>query len=168
VVKIYDDMSNDDLIDLMLKRGGHSDGRSALGPTQSRDALVVPRVETKQNTLMDRRGRASKAFDFASILKPASIPITAYYTTETGSLFEGDCLNYLPKFKANLADTVFADPPFNLGKTYGNRTDDSRADNEYVACAKAGWKNVYEFWFPVVPCLFTISRSGASFWVPSL
>jgi site-specific DNA-methyltransferase (adenine-specific) len=31
-----------------------------------------------------------------------------------------------------LVDTVFADPPFNLGKIYGKRSNDSRVDTEYV------------------------------------
>jgi DNA methylase len=130
--EIYDNISDDDLIDLMLKKGASSDGGSGLGDTQNRDVPVVPWVETSQNVLMGRRGGPSQRFDLASILKSTSIPAKPYYAADTGLLFEGDCLNYLPKFTGDLVDTVFADPPFNLGKTYGNRTNDSRADDEYV------------------------------------
>jgi site-specific DNA-methyltransferase (adenine-specific) len=55
-----------------------------------------------------------------------------YYATSNGVLFEGDCLEILPRLPAATADMVFADPPFNLGKVYGRRTIDSRADEEYV------------------------------------
>jgi site-specific DNA-methyltransferase (adenine-specific) len=51
-------------------------------------------------------------------------------------LFEGDCLKILPSMPASAIDTVFADPPFNLGKVYGHQTDDSRADAEYIDWCK--------------------------------
>jgi site-specific DNA-methyltransferase (adenine-specific) len=59
-----------------------------------------------------------------------------YYATPGGLLFEGDCLDILPHFPDGIVDTVFADPPFNLGKTYGRRTNDSRADAEYIDWCK--------------------------------
>lgn len=34
----------------------------------------------------------------------------------------------LPKIKSEVVDSVFADPPFNLGKEYGKRTNDLRPD----------------------------------------
>jgi site-specific DNA-methyltransferase (adenine-specific) len=49
-----------------------------------------------------------------------------------GTLYEGDCLEILPTIKSESVDTVFADPPFNLGKVYGRRSVDSRAEAEYV------------------------------------
>ena len=38
-------------------------------------------------------------------------------------------------------DTVFADPPFNLGKEYGERTDDKRPDDTYLEWCKFGFRN---------------------------
>src|ERR1700693_3209267 len=55
-----------------------------------------------------------------------------YYATANGLLFEGDCLEFLPRIAASVIDMVFVDPPFNLGKTYGNRTNDALADSEYL------------------------------------
>jgi site-specific DNA-methyltransferase (adenine-specific) len=55
-----------------------------------------------------------------------------YYATASGLLYEGDCLGILPKIGTGVIDMIFADPPFNLGKTYGRRTNDSRADAEYI------------------------------------
>jgi site-specific DNA-methyltransferase (adenine-specific) len=59
--------------------------------------------------------------------------VRPYHSTKLGTLYEGDCLDVLPSIKDGAVDTVFADPPFNLGKKYGKRTNDSRADAEYIA-----------------------------------
>ena len=56
--------------------------------------------------------------------------------TERGSLYEGDCLNVLPLVRDSSVDTVFADPPFNLGKEYGKRVDDGRVDRDYLDWCK--------------------------------
>ncbi|HVC56575.1 MAG TPA: site-specific DNA-methyltransferase [Stellaceae bacterium] len=66
----------------------------------------------------------------------ASDGFAPYYATSLGRLYEGDCLDILPQLGAGSVDTVFADPPFNLGKTYGRRTNDSRADAEYLDWCK--------------------------------
>src|SRR3989449_9581620 len=55
----------------------------------------------------------------------------SYYTSDWGALFEGDCLEFLRSVKDSVVDTVFADPPFNLGKEYGLRSNDRRSDDEY-------------------------------------
>ena len=39
--------------------------------------------------------------------------------TELGRLYRADCLDVLPELPEDSVDTVFADPPFNLGKDYG-------------------------------------------------
>jgi site-specific DNA-methyltransferase (adenine-specific) len=54
-------------------------------------------------------------------------------TTDQGVLYRGDCLAILPHITDSTVDTVFADPPFNLGKQYGTQVDDARADAEYLA-----------------------------------
>ncbi|MDK2742122.1 MAG: site-specific DNA-methyltransferase [Nitrospira sp. BO4] len=55
------------------------------------------------------------------------------FTTELGTLFFGDCLKLLPTLKPSVIDTIFADPPFNIGKRYGKNTDDLRPENEYLS-----------------------------------
>lgn len=52
--------------------------------------------------------------------------------TPLGLLYEGDCLDILPSIATESVNTVFADPPFNLGKQYGARFDDSQPDQAYV------------------------------------
>jgi site-specific DNA-methyltransferase (adenine-specific) len=54
------------------------------------------------------------------------------FTTGLGALFRGDCLAVLPRIRDGSVDTIFADPPFNLGKDYGHNTDDLRPDDAYL------------------------------------
>lgn len=55
-----------------------------------------------------------------------------FYVTALGALYSADCMDVLPSIEASSVDTVFADPPFNLGKKYGKQTDDSKSDEEYL------------------------------------
>jgi len=59
------------------------------------------------------------------------------YCTGRGVLFAGDCQKVLPHLRDEIADCVFADPPFNIGKEYGENTDDRRSPTEYLAWCKA-------------------------------
>jgi len=56
--------------------------------------------------------------------------------TPLGVLLEGDCLDILPTIKDKSVDMIFADPPFNLGKVYGKKVNDSLPDQEYVEFTK--------------------------------
>jgi site-specific DNA-methyltransferase (adenine-specific) len=72
----------------------------------------------------------TERFDPAPYLKHgASEPA---YVSALGALFDDDCLNVLPMIADQCVDTVFADPPFNLGKEYGDRSNDDRPDSEYL------------------------------------
>jgi site-specific DNA-methyltransferase (adenine-specific) len=50
------------------------------------------------------------------ILNPA-------FSTDMGSVYHADCMELLAELRDGRIDTVFADPPFNLGKDYGNGKD---------------------------------------------
>src|ERR1700735_3133435 len=54
------------------------------------------------------------------------------YLSDLGALFQGDALTILPSIKADCVDTVFADPPFNIGKDYGSTVNDRMKDGEYL------------------------------------
>jgi len=54
------------------------------------------------------------------------------YTTPLGALFAADCLSILPHIQEGIVDTVFADPPFNIGKEYGKNTDDRKSERDYI------------------------------------
>ncbi|MCG2585972.1 site-specific DNA-methyltransferase [Massilia sp. TS11] len=58
-------------------------------------------------------------------------------TTQAGQLFQGDCLEMFARIDSATVDLAFADPPFNLGKEYTSKIDDSLADEQYLAwCEK--------------------------------
>jgi site-specific DNA-methyltransferase (adenine-specific) len=59
--------------------------------------------------------------------------LTPFWTGAGGLLFSGDCMSILPHIRDSSVDTVFADPPFNLGKLYGRNTDDGLAEEKYIA-----------------------------------
>ena len=59
------------------------------------------------------------------------------FQTSLGCLYEGDCLKVLPCIESDSIDTVFADPPFNLGKKYGAKVNDSKSEAEYLEWSRA-------------------------------
>src|SRR5437763_11561328 len=61
---------------------------------------------------------------------------TPRYSATLGALYAGDCLEVFPHISDNSIDMIFADPPFNVGKKYGQAVDDERPDNEYVHWCK--------------------------------
>ncbi|KXZ28306.1 site-specific DNA-methyltransferase [Leptospira kirschneri serovar Pomona] len=60
-----------------------------------------------------------------------------YFESNQGVLFDKDCLTILPEIVEESVDTVFADPPFNIGKTYRRNTNDKRPEHEYIEWSKA-------------------------------
>jgi site-specific DNA-methyltransferase (adenine-specific) len=82
-----------------------------------------------------REAGRSTGTDAKRCLAP-ELAATAYYRGKGGVLFGADCLAILPGIRTACIDTVFADPPFNIGKRYGARTDDALRDDEYLAWCK--------------------------------
>jgi site-specific DNA-methyltransferase (adenine-specific) len=56
--------------------------------------------------------------------------------TPLGKLYEGDCLKVLQGLESETVDLAFADPPFNLGKTYKSKISDNVAEADYLAWCK--------------------------------
>ena len=65
------------------------------------------------------------------IYMPLVLP-DPYLTTTQGMLFDEDCLRILSLMKDESIDTVFADPPFNLGKVYGAGFSDRFSKSEFM------------------------------------
>ena len=57
---------------------------------------------------------------------------SAVYETEHGTLFQGDCLELMGRMEPGSVDVIFADPPFNLGKFYGDHYDDKTSEATYL------------------------------------
>lgn len=103
------------------------------------------------------RGQSSlkleeRTFDVRSWLKDGA-NIGPIYTCALGALFAADCMEVLPHIRSGVVDTVFADPPFNLGKKYGENCNDLRPDDEYLKWCKS-W---------IAECVRTIKPGGALF-----
>lgn len=62
-------------------------------------------------------------------------------------------MDVLPTIKSDVVDAVFADPPFNLGKTYGKRSNDDIPDAAYLNWCKA-W---------LAECVRIVKPGGAVF-----
>lgn len=71
-------------------------------------------------------------FDPTPFLKDVGSLPRPSYTTSLGALYSADCMSVLPLIKDAVVDTIFADPPFNLGKQYGKNTDDNLPAKAYV------------------------------------
>jgi site-specific DNA-methyltransferase (adenine-specific) len=75
-------------------------------------------------------------FDPRSFLTDEGRRTAPYYSTELGSLYDSDCMKMLPMIRSGVVDTVFADPPFNIGKQYGKSTDDAQPASHYISWCK--------------------------------
>jgi len=54
------------------------------------------------------------------------------FTTKLGKLYKGDCIDVMHGLPAESIDCFFADPPFNLNKTYGEDKKDNLPEEEYL------------------------------------
>jgi len=93
-----------------------------------------------------------RLFDIESKMK-ANATLEPSYVSELGALFSTDCLNMLAQIKDEVVDTVFADPPFNIGKEYGKSYNDLKPDEHYLAWCK--------IW--IAECVRTLKPGGAIF-----
>lgn len=59
-----------------------------------------------------------------------------YMTTAFGALFQADCIDFMRSLRSEIIDTVFADPPFNLGKDYKNPFNDKVSEHHYLEWCK--------------------------------
>jgi site-specific DNA-methyltransferase (adenine-specific) len=80
---------------------------------------------------MSRRDLSVKA-SFGSTGTVVAEGASPVYRNGFGALFNEDCLDFLKRVDSETIDTVFADPPFNLGKVYGPRVDDRISEDEYL------------------------------------
>ena len=59
--------------------------------------------------------------------------IPVYYRTSLGQLYNGDCIQVMKSIQDDSVDLVFADPPFNLAKTYDEGIDDDLSTSKYLS-----------------------------------
>src|SRR5438874_2162229 len=81
---------------------------------------------------MDGRGYHSAQMPANECAVPVHRGRAPSFTTALGHLFQGDCLDVIADVADASVDLVFADPPFNLGKDYGQAVNDHLADEVYL------------------------------------
>jgi site-specific DNA-methyltransferase (adenine-specific) len=54
------------------------------------------------------------------------------FKTESGKLYQGDCLDLMQHLESDTIDLIFADPPFNLNKIYPSKIDDNLKSEHYL------------------------------------
>ncbi len=66
----------------------------------------------------------------------SSLRLSPAFATDLGAVFHADCVDLLGAVRDGSIDAVFADPPFNLGKDYGNgkEKDDLKGDEYLTWC----------------------------------
>jgi len=64
--------------------------------------------------------------------KPALV-----FETQSGKLFQGDCIDLMNHLESDSIDLIFADPPFNLNKLYPSKIDDNLKSEHYLAWCEA-------------------------------
>lgn len=84
---------------------------------------------------------------------PLQDSLTPIYTTNLGRLYQADCMELLPTIANGAVDTIFADPPFNLGKQYGHKVNDNRAEEEYL-----DWCRIW-----LTECIRVLAPGGSLF-----
>jgi site-specific DNA-methyltransferase (adenine-specific) len=92
----------------------------------------------------------------ATALPKRALPqgLAPAFSTALGALYQTDCFSLLSALRDESIDTVFADPPFNLGKDYGRGTkaDELKADAYISWCCR--W---------IDECVRVIKPGGAVF-----
>ena len=59
------------------------------------------------------------------------------YETSSGKLYQADCIELMKTMQNESVDMIFADPPFNLGKTYESDMDDGLSEERYLEWTEA-------------------------------
>ena len=79
--------------------------------------------------------------------------VVPVYQSQYGQLYNDDCLNVLKAIEDDSVDMVFADPPFNLNKDYGEDIKDDVSKSEYIQWC--------ELW--IKECVRVLKPGGALF-----
>lgn len=104
---------------------------SFLGMTELEMSLALGSVPSQyQNSFFENISQ------IAALLSPDKqetvSQIEPFFENAYGKLYNDDCIKVLRTMPDNCVDMVFADPPFNLGKTYDPGIKDSLTTSDYL------------------------------------
>ncbi len=122
-------------------------------------------IQTSTNRILQERLRwPAHSFNEAPYLISSHKTPFPAYKSDLGALFAADCMKVLPSIKSAVVDTVFADPPFNLGKKYGKSTDDLLKEEAYLYWCKDWLAECVRVIKPGGLSFYIICRSGMFYW----
>jgi site-specific DNA-methyltransferase (adenine-specific) len=105
--------------------------------------LAELKAQCKERNIRGISGKTKE--ELLELLKP--LP-----TAEREEIVTGDCLEILPTLKSESAQIVLADPPYNIGKDFGNDSDRQPMDEYLAWCDK--W---------IAECLRILKPNGTMF-----
>lgn len=103
---------------------------------ENREATDLKRGGTKSVADSPRLPLTRQDFDPLPFQADGEDLGSTYFRTDHGAVYDRDCTKFLRSIKDEMVDTVFADPPFNLKKEYGAKSNDNLPDADYVAWCK--------------------------------
>lgn len=98
---------------------------------------------------------AASLIDQKDLLAPVIAGVSGVPVVRSafGALYARDCMDLMAELPSEGFDTIFADPPFNIGKQYGGQTDDNRPEDDYIRWCR-GW---------IDACVRVLKPGGALF-----
>ncbi|BAL00233.1 methyltransferase [Oscillibacter valericigenes Sjm18-20] len=69
----------------------------------------------------------------SSEVQTSDFNLPCFFETDLGRLYNGDCLDVMRSLPKECVDLIFADPPFNLGKTYDPGINDNASMSQYLS-----------------------------------
>jgi len=88
------------------------------------DSCIVNWIANNPQVLLNEMGKNEIA--------ATKQEIDPVFQTNLGSLYQSDCLDVMRTMESESIDLIFADPPFNLGKSYQSGIDDYLSEAEYL------------------------------------
>jgi site-specific DNA-methyltransferase (adenine-specific) len=73
------------------------------------------------------------------MVSPGEYAMKPAFSTERGAVYKADCKHLFSALRDECIDTVFADPPFNLGKDYGHGAHQDELDTDEYLDWCFGW-----------------------------
>jgi site-specific DNA-methyltransferase (adenine-specific) len=90
--------------------------------------------------------------ELIAILEPPPLPPLGVVQDLRQEVVQGDAIHFLPTLEADSAQIIIADPPYNIGKDFGNNSDKQPMDEYLLWCEK--W---------IAECLRVLKPNGTMF-----
>lgn len=64
--------------------------------------------------------------------RKVAVPVEPFFKSDSGTLYNGDCIEVMQNLADSSIDLIFADPPFNLNKDYDDGVCDDLSMTDYL------------------------------------